>query len=122
MARIGTIAPAAVFLLAFGSARLLADASPAPARGAKRPWIGEACKEEFFNLCKDLPTNSRRDAIIDCLKAHPENLSHDCAEAITDRPAEAQLARPGHGAGGHRGRRMGDGGSGDRGPYGGPSP
>ena len=84
----------------------------------KRPWIGEACKQEFTTLCGALPLNSRRDEIIECLKKHPESLSHECSEAISDRPEGTQT--PGHGRGGrHRGHRMGDGGPSGGGPYGG---
>ncbi len=84
----------------------------------KHPWIGEACKQEFSTLCGALPLNSRRDEIIECLKKHPESLSHDCSEAIADHPEGAQT--PGRGRGGrHRGHRMGEGGSVGGGPYGG---
>jgi len=102
----------------------LAIAEVAYAAGAqqqvlpKRPWIGEACKQEFTTLCGELPASSRREEIIDCLKKHPESLSHDCSEAISDRPEAART--PGLGRGGRRhGRRTGDGSSGDRGPFGG---
>jgi hypothetical protein len=84
----------------------------------KRPWIGEACKQEFSTLCGELPPNSRRDEIIECLKKHPDSLSHECSEAIADRPEGARTPGPGRGAH-HRGRRTGDGDSSGRGPFGG---
>jgi Cysteine rich repeat len=66
----------------------------------KRPWIGEACKQEFSTLCSDLPVSSRREQIIECLKKHPESLSHECSEAIADRPG-------GPGQGRHERQRRG---------------
>src|SRR5262245_19709706 len=61
-----------------------------PRQGApsyKRPWIGEACKQEFLSLCTKLPNDSRRDAIVECLRQHAENLSPSCREAIYDSKA-----------------------------------
>jgi hypothetical protein len=82
------------------------------APSAMRPRIGEACKNEFFALCKDLPTNSRRAAIVDCLRSHPESLSRDCVEAMADKDQQqTRVAQPARGA--HRGRRRGEGGFGD---------
>ena len=67
----------------------------------KRPWIGEACKQDFSTLCSSLPSNSRRDAVVECLKQHTDALSPSCSEAISDRPkgtgAEAPGTRGGHG-------------------------
>ena len=104
---------AALAALAIGEVAYAAGAPPVP----KRPWIGEACKQEFTTLCGDLPASSRREEIVDCLKKHSESLSHDCSEAISDRPEAART--PGLGRGGHRrGRRTGGSDSGG-GPYGG---
>jgi hypothetical protein len=47
--------------------------SPPGAPAYKRPWIGDACKQEFSTLCSNLPSNSRRDAIVECLKQHAES-------------------------------------------------
>jgi hypothetical protein len=60
--------------------------SPPGAPAYKRPWIGEACKQEFSTLCSNLPSNSRREAIVECLKQHSNALSASCNEAISDRP------------------------------------
>jgi hypothetical protein len=122
MERILTRLVGAILLLFFAGS---ASGEGAPSRSAtpsqrtpsaKRPLIGEACRNEFFTLCKDLPNNSPRKAIVDCLKSHPDNLSRDCVEAIADRDQEqtpaAQLSR-----GGHPGRhRTGGGGFGDGSP------
>jgi hypothetical protein len=57
-----------------------------------------------------------REDITDCLEKHSESLSHECPEAISDRPEVTQT----HGQGlreHHRGHRMGNGGSFGRGPY-----
>jgi hypothetical protein len=87
----------------------------------KRPWIGEACKQEFSTLCRELPVSSRREDIIDCLKKHSESLSRECSEAISDRPEGTET--PGQGLREHhRGHRMGAGGSFGRGPYDGSDP
>ena len=86
--------------------------TPAPrAPSAKRPWIGEACRSEFTTLCKDLPNDSRREVIVDCLKAHTDSLSHDCADAISDRAEQTPGMRPGRNAG-HHGHRGGGAGGG----------
>jgi hypothetical protein len=111
--RKATLVAAVVVSLAAASVAGFAGAQRAAPR---RPWIGEACKQEFSTLCGDLPLNSRREEIIECLKKHPENLSNECSEAISDRPEGAQT--PGQGMRGrHRGRGMGDSGSFGRGPY-----
>jgi hypothetical protein len=78
---------------------------------ANRPLIGEACRSEFFALCKHLPNNSPRTAIVDCLKSHPDSLSRDCVEAIADTNKEpTPVAQPSRGGPpGHRGGgRFGD--------------
>jgi len=102
-----TTALAAVALLAAAATALLAaprDMGRFARPGApayKRPWIGEACKQDFSTLCSSLPSNSRRDAIVECLKQHSGALSPSCNEAISDPPkgmgAEAPGARGGHG-------------------------
>jgi hypothetical protein len=94
-----------------------------PGGQSTRPlWIGEACKDEFSSVCGYMPLNSRKDDIIDCLKAHPESVSRDCSQAISARtPTGQSNERRGRGLG-HRGNRMGDGASADRGPYGTPAP
>ncbi len=79
----------------------------------KRPWIGEACKQEFFSLCSQLPSDSRRDAIIDCLKQHAQSLSPSCSEAISDGHAESPQApspAAGRGFGRHHAQPQPDGG------------
>jgi hypothetical protein len=88
-----------------------AAAPTSRAPSAKRAWIGEACRNEFATLCKDMPNDSRRDAIVACLKQHADSLSHDCAEAIADRDDRASVSQPGRGNG-HRGRRGAGGGIG----------
>jgi hypothetical protein len=82
---------ALVFLLGHGGTTFAAprDVRRFPRPGApsyKRPWIGEACKQEFSTYCSSLPSNARREAIVDCLKQHAEDLSPSCTEAISDRP------------------------------------
>jgi hypothetical protein len=74
------------------------------APAAKRPWIGEACRNEFSTLCKDLPNDSRRDAVVACLKAHSDSLSHDCSEAISEGNGPKAVSQPGR-HGGRHGRR-----------------
>jgi hypothetical protein len=105
-----------LLVVSFGGSAAAEEAlssEPSPPRRApwaKRPWIGEACRNEFFALCRDLPNGSRRDAIVACLKAHPESLSRECAEVTSDRQEQTHVTRAGRG--GHRGRRMGNGGLG----------
>jgi len=101
----GAIALAAGALLTLGPPTLAAPRdmsrfSPPGAPAYKRPWIGEACKQEFSTLCSNLPSNSRRDAIVDCLKQHSSALSPSCNEAISDRPEGMKSGgrgRRGHG-------------------------
>jgi len=103
----GATALAALALLTAGAApsfaapRDMARLAHPGASEYKRPWIGEACKQDFSTLCSSLPTNSRRDAIVDCLKQHADALSPSCHEAISDPPrgmeAGASSAHGGHG-------------------------
>jgi len=103
----GATALGALALLAAGAASSFAapgDMARLAYPGAlayKRPWIGEACKQDFSTLCSSLPSNSRRDAIVDCLKQHADALSPSCHEAISDPPkgmgAGASSPHGGHG-------------------------
>jgi hypothetical protein len=62
-----------------------------------------------------LPNNSPREAIVDCLKSHPDSLSRDCVEAMADKdPQQTRVVQPSRG--GHRGHRTGGGGFGDSSP------
>jgi hypothetical protein len=73
----------------------------------KQPWIGEACKEDFSTLCANLPNDSQRDTIVQCLKAHQETLSDGCAAAIAERREQGEGIRQGGRPGGRHGRRTG---------------
>ena len=89
---------------AFAAPRDLQRFSRPGAPSYKRPWIGEACKQEFSTYCSTLPGNSRRDAIVECLKQHAEGLSPSCNEAISDRPEGVENGATGW-RGGVGGRR-----------------
>src|SRR5712692_8075909 len=92
--------PARPFSVERRVTRLAGAASESPrAPSAKRPWIGEACRNEFLTLCRQLPNDSRREAIVECLKAHPESLSHLCTEAMSEGQEQTHVAHPGRGAG-----------------------
>jgi len=104
--------PALVAVLVVLLAVAVAGAAGTQPAAPRRPWIGEACKQEFSTLCSDLPASSRREEVVECLKKHPEDLSPQCSEAISDRTKEqgqGMLPR-------HHGRRTGGGGSFGRDP------
>jgi hypothetical protein len=111
-----TVASLLASLAAVSLAAPLRMEPPAP----KRPWIGEACRQDFSTLCPEMSKSSRREDIVDCLKKHSDSLSRDCSEAISDRPEATGTPRQGQGEH-HRGHRMGSGGSFGRGPYDGSS-
>lgn len=52
----------------------------------KRPWLGEACKQDFATNCSSLPASSKRDEIVQCLKSHEAVLSEECRSALAERP------------------------------------
>jgi hypothetical protein len=95
---------------------LSASASPAPRGGprSKQPRIGDACRHEFATLCPQLPSSSRREEIVQCLKEHASDLSSDCTAAIDDHwPQQGPVARRrggmGRRGGGTRGGGFGEG-------------
>ncbi len=102
----GTTVLAAVALLlaparaAFSAPRDMRRFPNPGAPAYKRPWIGEACKQEFSSFCSSLSNNSRREAIVECLKQHAADLSASCTEAVSDPPAAVERGTTGWRRGG----------------------
>jgi hypothetical protein len=85
------IAGLAAALAAFGAAGAQDLQSPAAGPGAGHGHMGQACKADVVKFCSDVQHGGGR--IMQCLKAHKDELSEGCKSARAEMRAEHMAAK-----------------------------
>ncbi len=80
---------AGLALMAFGAAQ--AQEGTGPGGGHEHGRVREACAADIAKFCQDVHAGGGR--VMECFKAHKEDLSEGCKSALMERRAEHRAAK-----------------------------